>query len=142
MQKPIDDNLYELFKPFGEINYELGNKRLNEVVVLDRNNNIIIKLQGKKGQNELKISITNLPIANAKNIKDAKRKIECQLTKFQMCLNCSACMSVCRFSAIKIKLENEKLTYRVDEKKCVHCYECINHFTSGCYLKKVLATKD
>lgn len=142
LQKPIDDNLYELFKPFGEINYELGNKRLNEVVVLDRNNNILIKLQGKKGQNELKISITNLPIANAKNIKDAKRKIECQLTKFQMCLNCSACMSVCRFSAIKIKLENEKLTYRVDEKKCVHCYECINHFTSGCYLKKVLATKD
>ena len=59
-----------------------------------------------------------------------------------MCLNCSACMSVCRFDAIKIKIKDEMLEYRINENKCVHCYECINHFTSGCYLKKVLATRD
>ena len=142
LNKPIDDNLYELFKPFGKLNFELGNQRLGEVVILDRNNNIIIKFQGKKGQNHLKVSITNFPIAGAKNIRDAKRKIECQLTKFQMCLNCSACMSVCKFDAIKINIRNEVLEYKVNEEKCVHCYECINHFTSGCYLKKVLATRD
>ena len=142
LNKPIDDNLYELFKPFGRLSFDLGNQRLGEVVVLDRNNNIIIKLQGKKGQNQLKVSITNFPIAGTKTIKDARRKIECQLTKFQMCLNCSACMSVCRFDAIKIKRKDEVLEYRINENKCVHCYECINHFTNGCYLKKVLATRD
>ncbi len=142
LNKPIDDNLYELFKPFGLVNYDLGNQRLGEVVVLDKNHNIIIKLQGKKGQTELKVSITNLPIAGVKNIRDAKRKIECQITKFQMCLNCSACMSVCRFDAIKIKKGSNGIEYKVDENKCVHCNECINHFTSGCYLKKVLATRD
>ena len=105
LSKPIDDNLYEMFKPLGKLNFDLGNYRLNEVCVLDNNNNIIIRLQGKKGQNGLKVSITNLPIAGAKNINDAKKKIECQITKFQMCLNCSACMSVCRFDAIKIKLK-------------------------------------
>lgn len=142
LQKPIDNNLYELFKPFGKLNFELGNNRLGEVFVLDKNNKILLKLQGKKGQKNLKISIVNLPIANAKNIKDVEGKIKCQLTKFQMCLNCSACMSVCKFGAIKIKYENDELNYYINSQKCVHCYECINHFVSGCYLRKVLATKD
>lgn len=142
LSKPIDKNLYELFKPFGELNYDLGNKRLNEVYVLDKNKRVLLKLQGKIGDTRLKISIVNLPIAKTKTISDAEKKVKCQLTKFQMCLNCSACMSVCRFGAIKIRYENEILDYRVDQNKCVHCYECINHFTSGCYLRKVLATKD
>lgn len=142
LQKEIDENLFELFKPFGELNYDLGSKRLNEVYVLDRNKKVLLKLQGKIGENKLKVSIVNLPIAKAKTVKDAERKVKCQLTKFQMCLNCSACMSVCRFDAIKIKYDNGTLKYKVDENKCVRCYECINHFTSGCYLKKVLATKE
>lgn len=142
LNKPIDENLYELFKPFGKINFDIGNQRLHEVVVLDRNNNIIIKLQGKQGDTHLKISILNPRIAGAKNFKDARRKIECQITKFQMCLNCSACMSVCRFDAIKIKYKNNKLNYKIDENKCTNCHECINHYTSGCYLKKVLATRN
>ena len=142
LQKPIDNNLYELFKPFGNLNFDLGNRRLGEVFVLDKNNRIILKIQGRIGQKQLKVSIINYPISGAKNLRDAERKISCQITKFQMCLNCSACMSVCRFGAIKIKYENEVLNYRVNENKCVHCFECINHFNSGCYLKKVLRTKN
>lgn len=142
LQKPIDNNLYELFKPFGTLNYDLGNKRLGEVFVLDKNKRIILKIQGKLGQKQLKVSIVNYPVSGAKNLRDAERKVSCQITKFQTCLNCSACMSVCRFGAIKIKYENEVLDYRVDEKKCMHCFECINHFNSGCYLRKVLRTKN
>lgn len=142
LQKPIDQNLFELFKPFGELNYDLGNSRLNEVYVLDRNKKPIIKFQAKIGETKLKVTIISLPIARAKTVKDAEGKIKCQLTKFQMCLNCTACMSVCRFDAIKIKYENGNLSYRVNENKCVHCYECVNHFISGCYLRRVLATKE
>ena len=32
LQRPITEELYELFKPFGFINKELGNKRLGEVM--------------------------------------------------------------------------------------------------------------
>lgn len=142
LQKPIDQNLYELFKPFGELNFDMGNARLGEVFVLDNQKRILLKLQGKTGQQKLKISIINTPIAGATNINDAERKIKCQLTKFQMCLNCSACMSVCRFDAIRIKGKDGRIIYKVNENKCVHCYECINHFTSGCYLRKVLKTKE
>ncbi|WP_300926395.1 phosphoadenosine phosphosulfate reductase family protein [uncultured Dubosiella sp.] len=142
LQKPIDENLYEMFKPFGTLNFEMGNKRLGEVYVLDNQKRILMKLQGKVGQNHLKISIINFPIANTKTIRDAKGKIQCQLTKFQMCLNCSGCVSTCRFGAIRIKEENGKLKYRINENKCVHCYECINHYTSGCYMRKVLTIKN
>lgn len=142
LQKPIDENLYEMFKPFGTLNFELGNKRLGEVFVLDNQKRILLKLQGKMGQNHLKVSIINLPIANAKTMKDAKGKIECQLTKFQMCLNCTGCVSACKFGAIRIKEENGVLKYRINENKCVHCYECINHYTAGCYIRKVLSITD
>lgn len=36
LQKPITEELYELFKPFGYINKELGNKRLGEVYVMNK----------------------------------------------------------------------------------------------------------
>ena len=28
--------------------------------------------------------------------------------------------------------------YLIDENKCVHCFECINHYTGGCYMRRVL----
>ncbi len=142
LQKPIDQNLYELFKPFGDLNYDLGNKRLNEVYILGKDKKVLLKLQGRIGETHLKVTIVNLPIARAKTIRDAENKIKCQLTKFQMCLNCSACMSICKYDAIKIRFQDGKLDYKVNEHKCVHCYECINHFISGCYLRKVLTSKN
>ena len=39
----------------------------------------------------------------AKDAEEAKRKLDCQITKYQMCLGCRACESVCRFSAIKVR---------------------------------------
>lgn len=141
LQKSITPDLYELFKPFGKLNFDLGNQRLGEVFVLDQNNNVLLKLQGRIGQNKLKVSILKLPLAKAKNFKDAEGKVKCQLTKYQMCLNCSACVSACRFGAIHIKEIDGKIDYKISEDKCVHCYECINHYVSGCYLKKVLASK-
>lgn len=36
LQRPISEELYELFKPFGNINRSLGNERLGEVFVVDQ----------------------------------------------------------------------------------------------------------
>lgn len=147
LQNVITEDLYELFKPFGYINMELGNQRLGEVYVLDEKDNIVLVLQGRIGTNRLKVTIKNEHIAGAKNLKAAEGKIKCQLTKYQMCLGCKACPSVCKHGAITVHVqqdydeENRKLIYKIDDDKCVRCAECVDHFSAGCYMRKVLTIK-
>lgn len=147
LNKEISDELYELFKPFGWINKELGNKRLGEVYIVDKSTNPIIRLQGKIGTKELRVTVLKLPLGKAKSLKDIRLKIECQLTKYQMCLGCLGCESVCKHEAISVKKPahtnevNISNTYKIDDEKCVRCQECINHFDGGCYMRKVLMTK-
>lgn len=142
LNKPISNELYELFKPFGFLNFQMGNKRLGEVYVLRKNGNIVMKLQGRLGQTELKVTIVDFRIDGAKNIKAAEDKIKCQITKYQMCMGCRACESICKHDAITIKeIDDNKIEYIISDDKCVRCAECVNHYTAGCYMRKVLITK-
>lgn len=147
LNKEIDATLYELFKPFGILDFNIGNKRLGEVYVLHKKDKQpILKLTGKVGQNLLKVSV--LKSTNVfTNPKVNEMLIKNQITKFQTCIGCMACESVCKFNAITIKhvdkQQGEKfnITYKIDENKCVGCLECVKHFSGGCYMKKVLRTK-
>lgn len=142
LQRPISDQLYELFKPFGYLNFDMGNKRLGEVYVTRRNDNPVLKLQGRIGSTTLKVTIIDSNIDGAKNLKTAEDKIKCQITKYQMCMACRACESICKHNAIVIKEDKEgNLDYRILDNKCVRCAECVNHYTAGCYMRKVLAIK-
>ncbi|WP_366939912.1 phosphoadenosine phosphosulfate reductase family protein [Eubacterium sp.] len=142
LQRPITEELYELFKPFGYLNFQLGNKRLGEVYVLRKDGNMVLKLQGRIGSNNLKVTILDHKIDGAKNINAAEDKIKCQLTKYQMCMGCRACESICKHNAILIKEDKEgNLSYSILDDKCVRCAECVNHYTAGCYMRKVLVTK-
>lgn len=142
LQRPITPEFYELFKPFGYINTHLGNERLGEVYVLDKKGDVVLILQGRMGSIRLKVTIKNERIAGATNIKVAEGKVQCQLTKYQMCIGCKACESVCKHNAIKIKeLEDGSISYKIDDKKCRRCTECVNHFNAGCYVRKVLTIK-
>lgn len=150
LNKPITEELYELFKPFGWINKDMGNERLGQVYVTDKIGNPIIRLQGKIGSRELKVTALKIPLGKSKSLRDVKQKIDCQLTKYQMCLGCLGCESACKHDAIIVKKpahENELRlnkvndTYRIIDEKCVRCGECINHFDGGCYMRKVLITK-
>ena len=147
INKPINEMLYELFKPFGIIDFNIGNKRLGEVYVLDKKTKEpLLKLSGKIGQNLLKVSVLKeTPVFS--NPKIREMLIKNQITKFQTCIGCMACESVCKFNAINIR-HNEKqkgekfnISYKIDENKCVGCLECVKHFGGGCYMKKVLRTK-
>ena len=60
-------------------------------------------LQGRIGSTKLKVTIKNERLAGATSLKVAEGKIQCQLTKYQMCIGCKACESVCKHRAIKIK---------------------------------------
>ena len=142
LQRPITDELYELFKPFGIINKELGNKRLGEVYVISPSGKVALILQGRIGNTKLKITIKDIHIAGAKTLSVAEKKVQCQLTKYQMCLGCKACESVCKHDAISVKDDGTgKVTYIIDDNKCVRCTECIGHFNAGCYMRKVLSIK-
>lgn len=144
LTRPIDDRLYNLFIPFGIIDKEIGNPRLGEVFVLNRTDKApILKLTGKKGQ-------TNLRVTILRNSGPFKKKqyvenyINAQITKFQMCIGCSACASICKNSAIIVENKKpgsvsiESIHYEIKPEKCIGCLECILHFDSGCYMKKVL----
>lgn len=142
LQRPITEELYEYFKPFGYINIELGNKRLGEVYILDRRGQVLLILQGRMGKNKLKVTIKNVHIAGANSLKNAEARIQCQLTKYQMCLGCKACEGVCKHDAISVRDDGKgNIGYSVDNDKCVRCGECVSHFTAGCYMRKVLMVK-
>lgn len=142
LQRPISDKLYELFKPFGYINKELGNKRLGEVYVLNKTGKVVLILRGRIGSTRLKVTIKDIHIAKARTLSVAEGKIQCQLTKYQMCLGCKACESVCKYDAISVKDDGKgNISYFIDNDKCKRCTECVGHFNAGCYMRKVLCIK-
>lgn len=142
LQRAISKELYELFKPFGYLNFDMGNSRLGEVYVLNRKGEVVLKLQGRIGAKELKVTIVNPHIAGAKDLKTAEERIKCQITKYQMCMGCLACESVCKYNALTIKEGKEGvIDYRILDDKCMRCGECVNHFSAGCYMRKVLTIK-
>ena len=103
---------------------------------------VVLILQGRIGSTRLKVIIKDIHIAKAKTLSIAEGKVQCQLTKYQMCLGCKACESVCRFDAINVKDDGTgKIFYSIDNGKCKRCTECVGHFDAGCYMKKVLRIK-
>ena len=142
LQRPVSEELYELFRPFGQLKFDMGNARLGEVYITGRKGELLLKLQGRIGAAELKVTVLNYPVAGATNLKIAEEKIKCQITKYQMCMGCLACESVCRHNAINIReTPDGSVEYRIDDSKCVRCGECVGHFDGGCYMRKVLAIK-
>lgn len=144
LNREISDHLYNLFVPFGIIDYSLGNPRLGEVFILNRHNNIpLVKFTGKKGQKKLRVTILNYE-GPFKKKQYVENYINAQLTKFQMCIGCSACASVCKSSAITVEntfpgsVSVNSINYYINPNRCIGCLECILHFDTGCYMKKVL----
>jgi len=82
-----------------------------------------------------------LPFAGCPRLREAELKIKCQLAKYQICLGCMACTSVCKHDAIRIIPTDDGYRYLIDENRCVHCGQCVNHFDGGCYMRDVIRTK-
>ena len=142
LQRPITPELYELFKPFGYLDFNLGNPRLGEVYVLSKSGALLLKLQGKVGSTTLKVSILNRKAGNSASIRAVEDKVKCQITKYQMCIGCLACESICMQGAINILTDHTGLiSYSINNEKCIRCAHCITHYDGGCYIKKVVRIK-
>lgn len=141
LQRPISEQFYELFKPFGRLDFQMGNARLGEVYVTNSRGQIVLKLQGRIGKYKLKVTIYSPNLVGTGNLKAAEEKVKCQITKYQMCMACLACEGTCRQDAITISEKDGEISYHISDSKCVHCGQCVKHFTGGCYMRKVLAIK-
>ena len=147
LTKPISEDIYKYFQPFGKLNYDMGRKALNEVYVLSRKDNMpILRISGRIGTSILKVSIVgNSPLFTSK--KTVEMFIKNQINKYQTCIGCTYCEAVCKFGALKVfntkkgEVSNNTISYTIDPDKCVGCLECVKHFNNGCYINKVLKIK-
>ena len=134
----MNDDLIGMLSPFGEITHDLGQKLLNEVIVLDKHTKVpIISIQpfGKEGY-EYSVKIKTMNVSDHDNLQ---RMIGYQIRKFNACRKCLKCESLCQAGAISIKGDS----YQINENKCIQCKMCVSskYLSGGCMMDKYLRTK-
>ncbi len=143
LTREINDDFFELFKPYGKLDDRLGKKKLGEVHILNDKDEPIFKIIAKYGERSFRVILL---MTDSKELNKQYPKklgtyfwnyIDNQIRKFQSCIYCKACDGVCPVSAIKVL--NDK--YAIDEKLCTKCLKCINHFSKGCLIASALVTK-
>lgn len=137
--RPLEENFYELFIPFGKVSKELGRKLINEVLVIDIKTSVpIISIQPFKQEGyEYAVKIRTMNVAHH---DDLQRMIGYQIKKYNVCRKCLKCESLCRFGAISI-IGGE---YHINDEKCRRCKMCVTakYLEYGCLVGKYLRTKD
>lgn len=136
--RPFDDELVGMFTPFGRVAPELGQKMLNEIIVLDCKTNVPILSIQPFGVDEYEYSV-KVKTMNVANHDELQRMVGYQIRKFNACRKCLKCESICRSGAISIVGDS----YFIDPKKCIHCKMCVTakYLTGGCMMDKYLRTK-
>lgn len=133
LNKSYTDRLDEYLKPFGKIQKEVKNDVVKIHIYYKDSNRKLFTIEGSYGSKLIKC---NIHINTNKFL--LKQRIECQLRKYQICIQCSACDSICKNGAITTLND----TYKIDEDKCKHCLECVaKHFAGGCLINEVLVKK-
>ena len=136
--RPYDDELIGMFVPFGRIAPELGNKLLQETIVLDSRTNIpILSIQPfSQDGYEHAVKVRTMNVADHDEVQ---RRVGYQIRKFNACRKCLKCESLCRAGAISIIGGY----YYIDQDKCVHCKKCMTnkYLVGGCMMEKYLKSK-
>ena len=139
LNKPISDDFYYLFVPFGKVSKELGRKLLHEVMVLDVRTNVpIISIQPfSQNGYEYAVKIRTMNVADHDSLQ---RMASYQVRKYNACRKCLKCESVCPYGAISITLG----TYKIDENICKHCKKCVTpkYLDGGCLMDRFLKSKE
>ena len=136
--RPYNEELVGMFTPFGRVAPELGNKLLNEVLVLDVRTNVPILSIQPFGQNGYDYAV-KVRTMNVSDHNELQRMVGYQVRKFNACRRCLKCESICRAGAISISGDS----YYIDPDKCVHCKMCMTakYLEGGCMMDKYLRTK-
>ena len=145
IKKKINRDVIEFLKPFGHLDFfekkDATYITVTEREVKDSQGNIVHK---KRKVCDLVVTwgtpVLKVLPTNSTDILLLVNRLKCQLRKYQYCIRCSACDSVCPFGAIS----TFGLTrYKIDETKCkqnlAECSKCIAKFYNGCITCQVLA---
>jgi len=146
IKKKLTRDVTEFFVPFGNLTYlykdEATYITVTELPFTDTEGNEhprrkVCDLVITWGTTVVKV----LP-AKDTDIQLLVNRLKCQLRKYQYCIRCSACDSVCPDGAISTFGGNR---YYVDPNKChqnlSRCSRCIAKFYNGCITCQVLAGK-
>ena len=139
LNKPLTDDFYNLFIPFGKVSRELGRKLLHEVLVLDMATNVPILSIQPFSQDDYNYAVKIRTLNVAKH-EDLQRMVAYQIRKYNACKRCLKCESVCSFDAISVS----NLRYNIDENKCRRCKKCITakYLEGGCLMDRFLRSKE
>ena len=96
LRRKIDERLIEYLKPFGQISIKTV-KDLYKVEI--KNKSLKMILGWRKDDNILKVTLLT-----DKNAYLTFQRVQCQVRKYQACILCSACDSVCPNGAISTKM--------------------------------------
>ena len=136
IERPVNAELEEFLKPLGKINRDRSRPVLGEIYLEGRPNQDWDALIVQAPENSTVLRFTVI------NPKQTMRQLtwyfKHQATKFQTCIQCTACSAVCPHSAITVKPEMR--VYEIDQDICTGCMECVTHFGStGCLVTKSLS---
>jgi len=135
IERPVDVKLEEYLKPLGRINRERSRPALGEIYLEGRPNQDwdALIVQAPENSTVLRFTVIN-PKQNMRRLTWHFSK---QATKFQTCIQCTACAAVCPQGAITIKPDLQ--LYEIDQDACIGCLECVTHFGArGCLVADAL----
>lgn len=146
IKRKINRDVIEFFKPFGELHI-FDKEDATYITVTEKEcKNIDGTIRPSQKVCELIITwgTTVLKVLPAQGIDVLLlvNRLKCQMRKYQYCIRCSACDSVCPYGAITTMGDTR---YHIDELKCPQnlsmCSRCIAKFYNGCITCQVLAGK-
>lgn len=147
IKKKINRDVIEFFKPFGQL--EVFDKAdatyitVTEKEIVSSSGDVI---HPRKKVCDLVITwgtpVLKVLPTKGTDVQLIVNRLKCQLRKYQYCIRCSACDSICPHGAISTIGAGR---YTIDESKCkqnlAECSRCIAKFYNGCITCQVLAGK-
>lgn len=136
VERPVNVELEEFLKPLGKIIPDRCRPALGELYLEARATQTdkywdALIVQAPQNSTTLRFTVLN----PQQDMKRLTWYFKHQASKFQTCIQCTACSAVCPRGAITIKPDQR--IYEIDQDVCTGCMECVTHFGStGCLVAK------
>lgn len=123
LQRPFDEAFWEYLKPFGRLVKIYDDGIVVRACIQDGSTNEpLVMLKGTRHRDQLRLSL----LASG-NRHLLLQRLERQIKKYQCCVGCHGCYSVCPKGAISLNG-----CYRIDESRCIQCLSCVSSMKGGC----------
>lgn len=146
IKRKFNRDVIEFFKPFGELSV-YDNDDATYITVTEKEQTDVDGIfYAKRKVCELIVTfgtpVLKVLPAKGTDVQLLLNRLKCQMRKYQYCIRCTACDSVCPYGAINTMGEGR---YQVDASRCKQnlavCSKCIAKFYNGCITCQVLAGK-